>query len=218
MINHADLISQIKKYFDENFLLILASTSPRRKELLQRLGLKFTVIPSQAEENDLPGAPEEKARTLALLKAEAVASRLTGPSEPCCTSGIIIGADTMVVLDGRVLGKPKDEQEAREMLGHLSGHTHRVITGLALINTQSGHRIVESVESKVSFRPLSGEEIDSYIATREPMDKAGAYGIQERGGDFVTQVQGCYTNVVGLPVSCLLKSLEKILNYRQLTT
>jgi len=188
-----------------SFPLLLASASPRRKELLHRLGLKFTVIPSLVEENDVPGLPEEKARTWAMLKAEAVASRLDG-------DGIIIGADTIVVLDGMILGKPGDEQEAKKMLGQLSGNTHTVITGLALINTRSGLRILESVESKVSFRTLSDEEIDSYIATGEPMDKAGAYGIQERGAGFVTQVQGCYTNVVGLPVSCLLKSLERILN------
>jgi septum formation protein len=208
--NQANRVNRINQKLEEEegigFPLLLASASPRRKELLHRLGLKFKVIPSQVEENDVPGLPQEKARTWALLKAEAVVSR---------HSGIIIGADTIVVLEGRVLGKPRDEQEAKQMLGQLSGNTHTVITGLALINTRSHLRILESVESKVSFRPLSDEEIDTYIATREPMDKAGAYGIQERGAGFVTRVQGCYTNVVGLPVSCLLKSLERILELPQ---
>jgi len=207
-VNQAGMVNRINSKLEKEggsaFPLLLASTSPRRKELLHRLGLKFTVIPSLVEENDVPGLPEEKARTWALLKAEAVARRFNG-------DGIVIGADTIVVLDGRVLGKPRDEEDARKMLGQLSGNTHTVITGLALINTRSGLRIGEAVESKVSFRTLSDEEIDSYIATGEPMDKAGAYGIQERGAGFVTHVQGCYTNVVGLPVSCLLTSLEKIL-------
>ncbi|MEW5803692.1 MAG: Maf family protein [bacterium] len=216
----ADLADQtsragrINRHLDENFPgehfpLLLASASPRRKELLHLLGLKFEVIPSQVEENDVPGLPEEKARTWALLKAEAVAGRRR--------SGIIIGADTIVVLDGKVLGKPRDEQDAREMLGLLSGNTHTVITGLAVIDTRSGRRILESVESKVSFRTLSKDEIDDYIVSQEPMDKAGAYGIQGTGARFVTQVKGCYTNIVGLPVTCLLESLERILDLPSLT-
>lgn len=151
----------------------------------------------------MPGTPEEKARLWAMLKAEAVAGRASG--------GVIIGADTIVVLEDRILGKPQSEREAGEMLGQLSGRTHRVITGLALINMVNGQRILESVESKVSFRALSKDEIDSYIATKEPMDKAGAYGIQDRGANFVTGVEGCYTNVIGLPVTCLLKSLARCL-------
>lgn len=181
----------------------MASASPRRKELLNRLGLKFKTVPSRVEENDVPGTPKEKACFWALLKAQAVAGQF---------DGVIIGADTIVVLDGEVLGKPGDEQEAKRMLGRLSGQTHTVITALVLINTGNGQRISEAVESKVSFRILSEQEIIAYIATKEPMDKAGAYGIQGRGACFVNKIGGCYTNVVGLPVSCLLKSLRMILD------
>lgn len=190
--------------------LILASASPRRREILTLLGLKFTPIASHVEERDMPGTPEEKARTWALLKAEAVAGQVSG--------GIIIGADTIVVIDDRILGKPQSEQAARRMLRLLSGRTHRVITGLALINAARGQRVLESVESRVSFRLLSEDEIDSYIATKEPMDKAGAYAIQGGAASFVTGITGCYTNVVGLPVSCLLASLARSLNITLLTS
>jgi len=213
------LIERINHKLGHDFPLILASASPRRAQILRLLGLKFTTIPSQAKEEDVPGSPEEKARAWAMLKAEAVASRLSGAirasgsgRQQLLSAGVVIGADTIVVLEGQILGKPRDEQEARKMLKRLSGCKHRVISGLAVINTASGQRIIESVESWVSFRTLSEDEIESYIASREPMDKAGAYGIQGRGASFVIEVEGCYTNVVGLPVSCLLKSLSSVLS------
>ena len=194
-------ITWLNQQLNEHLPLILASSSPRRKSLLQELGLKFKVIPSHIEEKNIPGDPEKNARTWAFLKAQEVAMR---------HQGVIIGADTIVVLGGKIFGKPRDEAEARRMLYQLSGHTHRVITGMALINTQNEHTISEVVESRVTFRILSEKEIDAYIATKEPMDKAGAYGIQGQGAKFIRRVQGCYTNVVGLPISSCLKYLKQI--------
>lgn len=195
-------IDYLNQKFDERLPLILASASPRRRGLLQKLGLKFKVMPSYLEERNISsGTPGEKARIWAFLKAEAIAKQ---------HQGVIIGADTIVVLEGEILGKPHNETEAKKMLRRLSGNTHTVITALAVINTRSDSRIVTSVESQVSFRKLNQEEINSYIATKEPMDKAGAYGIQGGAARFVTQVQGCYTNVVGLPISSCLESLKQI--------
>ncbi|MGA1825357.1 MAG: Maf family protein [bacterium] len=182
--------------------LILASASPRRKDLLQTLNLQFRIIPSHIEETNMPGSPEEKARAWALQKAEAIAREF---------HGIIIGADTIVVLGEKIFGKPRDVYEAKHMLSQLSGKTHSVITGLALINTQTNCRISESVETKVTFRSLETGEIDSYVASGEPMDKAGAYGIQGTGAHFVEKLEGCYTNVVGLPLTSFRKYLQKIL-------
>jgi len=194
-------IKWLNKKFDKNLPLILASSSPRRKKLLQELGLKFKVIPSHIEEKDMPGTPEKMACTWAFLKAQEVAKH---------HSGVIIGADTIVVSGTKILGKPQDETEAKRMLYKLSGNTHRVITGLSLINSQNNHNISEFVESKVTFRIVSEKEMDAYIATKEPLDKAGAYGIQGKGAAFITQVQGCYTNVVGLPISSCVNYLKQI--------
>ena len=194
-------IKCLNKKFDINLPLILASSSPRRKKLLKELGLKFKVIPSYIEEKNMPGAPGDMACTWASLKAQEVAKH---------HQGVIIGADTIVVLGTKILGKPRDEAEAKRMLHKLSGNTHGVITGLSLINTQNSHIITEFVESKVTFRKVSEKEIDAYIATKEPLDKAGAYAIQGKGAAFITQVQGCYTNVVGLPVSTCLFYLKQI--------
>jgi len=194
-------IKWLNKKFDDNLPLILASSSPRRKKLLQELGLKFKVIPSHIEEKSMPGTPGEMACTWAFLKAQEVAKH---------HHGVIIGADTIVVLGAKVLGKPQDEAEAKKMLYKLSGNTHRVITGLSLINTQNRRKISEFVESKVTFRIVSEKEINAYIATKEPLDKAGAYGIQGKGAAFITQVQGFYTNVVGLPISSCLNYLKQI--------
>ena len=170
--------------------LILASGSPRRKELLARTGRTFRVVVSDADENapkDM--VPVDVAMHNARAKALAVAS-----GQPA--SATVIGADTIVVLDGRVFGKPLDERDARRMLRELSGKTHQVITGVALAHEGNCETFAEITD--VCFRELSDEEITVYVATGEPLDKAGAYGIQGAAGAFVDHIAGDYDNVVGL--------------------
>jgi len=182
--------------------IILASKSPRRSELLKKAGLKFTVAPSSyKEEMHLDFSPEKLAEYLALKKAEAVAAKHT--------EALVIGADTIVVTDSEALGQPADEASAREMLEKLSGKPHRVITAFALVCNETGAKEVQSVSTKVYFRVLEAGEIDAYIKSGEPMDKAGAYAIQGGAASFVEKTEGDYYNVVGLPVSKLLKSLKK---------
>jgi len=173
--------------------LILASASPRRKHLLSQLGLDFTVEPSGDEENiyaNLP--PDVIAVTLAENKARNVAGRHQ--------DGLVLGADTIVVIDGRILGKPRDTGHAMEMLSRLSGRWHSVYTGLALIDAETGSQIKDFEESRVKFKNLSEREIKNYINTGEPLDKAGAYGIQGKGSLLVEKIEGCYYNIVGLPL------------------
>lgn len=171
--------------------LTLASASPRRRELLASLGVAFEVAPADLDERVLPGErPEAYVRRLAAEKARAVQARRPG--------GSVLGADTEVVLDGRILGKPRDHEEARAMLRALAGRAHEVWTGVALA-TDEGIR-VEAVRTDVWFRALDDDEIAEYVATGEPMDKAGAYGIQGGAARFVERVEGSYTNVVGLPL------------------
>jgi septum formation protein len=182
--------------------IILASNSPRRRELLTQIGLIFTVAPVDVDESVLTGeAPEACASRLALDKAHA-AGRRSGED-------IVIAADTIVVVDGAVLGKPADAADARRMLERLSGKEHAVITGLAVLDAASGRSIVRTSVTKVVFRDLSQREIDAYVATGEPLDKAGAYGIQERGALLVERIEGCYSNVVGLPLSLLGEMLRE---------
>lgn len=181
--------------------LILASNSPRRKELLRQIGLDFTTDPADLDESMLPHeAPEAYAIRAALDKAQVVAQRTD--------AGIIIAADTIVVLDDLVLGKPIDSQDAIRMLSMLSGRMHHVITGLALVDAATGKTLTKSEETRVWFRPLTQDEIISYVNTKEPLDKAGAYGIQEKGALLVEKIEGCYFNVVGLPLALLAKMLE----------
>jgi len=182
--------------------IILASTSPRRLKLLKDLGLKVKVVGSKVRESkfDIPN-PQKLVKTLALTKAQEVARRTK--------SGLIIGADTIVVLKGKILGKPESEEEARVMLRELSGKTHEVLTGLAVIDASSGKTKVDFVRTKVKFRELTEEEIASYVATDKPFDKAGAYAIQEKAGLFVEKVDGCYFNVVGLPLARLAEILKE---------
>lgn len=180
--------------------LILASGSPRRKELLARTGHTFRVVVSDADEiapKDM--APVDVAMHNARAKALAVAS-----GQPA--SATVIGADTIVVLDGRVFGKPLDERDAHRMLRELSGKTHQVITGVALAHEGNGETFAEVTD--VCFRELSDAEITAYIATGEPLDKAGAYGIQGAAGAFVDHIEGDYDNVVGLPVARLERALD----------
>lgn len=180
--------------------LILASGSPRRKKLLARTGRTFRVVVSDADENapkDM--VPVDVAMHNARAKALAVAS-----GQPA--SATVIGADTIVVLDGRVFGKPLDERDARRMLRELSGKTHQVITGVALAHEGNCETFAEITD--VCFRELSDEEITVYVATGEPLDKAGAYGIQGAAGAFVDHIEGDYDNVVGLPVARLERALD----------
>jgi septum formation protein len=173
--------------------LILASGSPRRRELLAQLGIPFDVIVSNQPEESVPGlAPEALATRLAELKARAVAATLD--------TGLVLGADTIVVLDGDILGKPSDGDDAGHMLRRLSGREHQVITGVALVDAATGSSITRSVISRVHMRRLSSEEIAAYVATGEPRDKAGAYAIQGNGGNLIAGFEGCYNNVVGLPL------------------
>ncbi len=173
--------------------LILASASPRREVLLRRLGLPFTVITSGASEEADPGVdPAALVRLLARRKAEAVAAILDG--------GIVIGADTAVVLGDVVLGKPADAADARRMLRLLRGKRHRVISGVAVVDAADGRAAVSAVSTDVVMAAYSDAQIDAYVMSGEPMDKAGAYAIQGLGGALVAGIDGCYNNVVGLPL------------------
>lgn len=184
-----------------NHPIILASNSPRRRELLRQIGLAFTTDPAYVDERVLPGEqPEAYAVRVALEKARAVAQR--------SRTGIVVAADTIVVLGDAILGKPANAEDAMRMLEMLSGKMHYVITGLVVIDSQSGKTLARTAWTKVWFRKLTPEEIASYVATGEPLDKAGAYGIQEKGSLLVEKIEGCYFNVVGLPVSLLGKMLQ----------
>ncbi|MGB8957302.1 MAG: Maf family protein [Tumebacillaceae bacterium] len=182
----------------QNNRLVLASGSPRRKELLALLGLSFDILVSDADETILPGTnPQQAVQELAYRKASAVANTLDG-SEP---GRVVLGADTIVVVDGEILGKPADRDDAARMLRLLSGRAHAVYTGIALVETGGG-RVVRDVRgTEVVMKELRDEQIQAYISTGEPMDKAGAYAIQGKAVQFITEIHGDYTNVVGLPVS-----------------
>ena len=181
---------------------ILASASPRRIELLKELGWNFTVKPSDSEEVLICGeSPEDTACRLAEMKASNVAE--ANPGE------WVVGADTLVALGTTSLGKPKNDKEAFAMIAMLQGKTHRVITAVAVISPE-GEKYVEYETTNVVFRPLSDEEIASYIALGESLDKAGAYAIQGRGMLLVERIDGCYFNVVGLPVQKLSVLLAKL--------
>lgn len=185
--------------------LVLASASPRRRELLQQIGLEFQVIPSRATEDEIPGeTPEDLVIRLSLDKASEVAQRKEVDGR------WFIGSDTVVLCDGKILGKPRDAAHATEMLQLLSGREHRVLSGYAVIDRQSGKQLAEAVSTKVWFRQLTDAEIARYIATREPMDKAGAYAIQGFGVCFVARIEGSYTNVVGLPLCRLTGAMKEL--------
>lgn len=172
-------------------MLLLASSSPRRSELLKMSGYDFTVVPADVNEGYLRGTPPiQIVEVLAARKAEAVAKLY--PKD------IVLGADTIVVLKGRVLGKPKDEAEAKAMLKLLAGNVHQVYTGYCIINNQKYLRGHES--TSVEFYPLSESEIDAYVSEGESLDKAGAYAIQGRGALFIKRIDGDYYNVMGLPI------------------
>lgn len=187
--------------------IILASASPRRRELLGGLISNFEVMTDSSEEVIAPDlTPEEAVKILAMQKAENVSAR-------CGDDVIVIGADTVVFIDGKILGKPSDEQEAVDMLKKLSGREHHVCTGIAVIDKKLNKRICDFERTAVMFKPLTDGEIDRYIKTGEPMDKAGAYGIQNLGALFVEGIKGDYFNVVGLPLCKLTQILKREFNY-----
>ena len=187
--------------------MILASGSPRRLELLRNLGLSFEVVVSRVDETVPAGiAPDKLVKSLALAKAEAVLTTLSGNQEL-----VLIGADTMVVLDGELIGKPSDGEDARRMLIKLSNRTHEVLTGVAVLRqTKEGDvdTLVCLEKSLVTFRSLSEAEIAAYVTTGEPLDKAGSYALQGIGAAFVAKIDGCYTNIIGLPIPKLVGVLR----------
>ncbi len=185
--------------------IILASASPRRFELLTQLGLTFEVEPAEGEEQVNDGLPPELiVKRLAYAKADEIRKK----HEKTDKSYLIIGADTIVVKDGHILGKPKDSEDAFSMLMSLSGTTHQVYTGVALISSEWEAQFSEKTD--VTFYPMTKKEITDYINTGEPMDKAGAYGIQGLGGRFVKEIHGDYNNVVGLPIARLYHVIKEI--------
>ena len=182
--------------------IVLASASPRRKELLELTGLQFKVDPGNYKEDmNLKLSPHELARALSLEKAKSVAGKYN--------NAIIIAADTFVIIRGQLLGKPHTEEEAKRMLVLLDGATHLVITGFTILDTDTGKKISRSVETKVTFKNLTEKEIDAYVKTREPLDKAGAYAIQGLGSILVKRIEGDYFNVIGLPLCPLVECLAE---------
>lgn len=179
--------------------IVLASASPRRKELLENIGLDFQVIPADIEENvDKISDIEE----VALDKVMAVAKKISFPA-------IIIGSDTVVTVNNKILGKPQSRSDAFNMLKLLSNKTHYVVSAIAIYDTETERTLKTSVKSEVTFRKLSDEEIQSYINTDEPMDKAGAYAIQGKASVFIKEMKGCYSNIVGISLYKLAEMLKK---------
>lgn len=173
--------------------VILASGSPRRRELLKQIGVAYTVVPSTFVEQPYNEDPKELVKANALGKARQVAANEE--------RGIVLGADTIVVLGSSILGKPKDRRDAESMLRALSGQWHEVVTGIALVNAMNGDAVADTVTTQVHMRPITHEELLGYLDTEEPYDKAGAYGIQGLAAKFIDRIEGCYFNVVGLPLS-----------------
>ena len=180
----------------------MASASPRRKELLEQIGLSFRVEPSNYQENirfDLE--PHDLARALSQEKARLVARNHR--------NALVIAADTFIVFEGKILGKPRTETEAKEMLETMSGKPHSVITGFTIMDADSNKTVSRAVETRVHLRKLGSNEIDAYVRSKEPLDKAGAYAIQGLGSVIVEKIEGDYFNVMGLPLSALAESLKE---------
>lgn len=179
--------------------MILASSSPRRRALLEMLGVDFQVIAADVDETVEPGlSPSEMVMALASRKADPVAARYP--------DNLVLAADTIVVVEGSILGKPGSESEAAEMLSRLSGRTHEVLTGVALLHRASERNVVNHELTEVTFSPLTNGEIEAYVSGGSPMDKAGAYGIQDdRGSLFIRRISGDYYNVVGLPLNLVYR-------------
>jgi septum formation protein len=201
-------------------MLVLASASPRRRELLAQAGFAFTVHPAHIAEDPLPGEePIAYVTRLAREKAEAVFRELSTAQAPAklkeegATSDLVVlGADTTVTLDNQILAKPEDPADAARMLRQLSGRTHQVVTGVAVVSSKTTE--VAAEVTAVRFLSLSDDEIASYVATGEPMDKAGAYGIQGRAARWIPRIEGCYFNVVGLPLALVSTMLESVIRFQ----
>jgi len=184
--------------------LILASASPRRAEILRDAGYHFSILSSAIDETPYPDeSPQDLVQRLASTKADLAAARAVGPA-------ILIAADTEVILDGHIFGKPRSSDDARRMLTKLSGRTHAVLTGVCLIRLPDVERICFVETTLVTFAPLSDEEIARYLATGEPHDKAGAYAIQGYAARYIPWIEGCYFNVVGLPLARLQQALTEL--------
>jgi septum formation protein len=182
--------------------IILASTSPRRRALLEQMGLEFTVETRVKEDTELTElAPDELVKEVSLKKAQSVAGYYE--------DAVIIAADTIGVNEGRIISKPHSAKDARAMLASLSGKAHTVITGFTVLDTKTQKTVTRSVSTVVYFKKLTSGEIEAYVATGEPLDKAGAYAIQGRGALLVERLEGDYYNVVGLPLSALLEALKE---------
>jgi septum formation protein len=183
--------------------IILASASPRRAELLRQIGVEFELAPTETGERPHPDeAPADYITRIARAKVIAAARKHE--------AGLVIGADTIVVLDGRLMGKPEDEQAAERMLTQLSGRWHAVMTGVALYDIETKGEVADYEKTLVKFARLTEREIEWYVATGEPMDKAGAYGIQGLGGLFVEEIAGNYYNVVGLPIPLVYRLARRL--------
>ncbi len=187
---------------------ILASASPRRKELLKQIGLDFAILPACGEEHTSFTVPQEAVMDLSRQKAEEAAKQRKEKAQ----EEVIIGADTVVSLADMILGKPKDRQDAIRMLSALSGKSHKVFTGVTFVIFREGKKTVHSFyeETEVTMYPMSEEEINWYIGTDEPFDKAGGYGIQGRCAIFIKEIRGDYNNVVGLPVARIYQEFMKL--------
>jgi len=184
--------------------LILASASARRAEILRAAGFLFTVMHSAIDETPYPSeSPQDHVQRLAAAKAELVAARAVGPA-------IVIAADTVVTLEGKILGKPRSTEDARKMLEQLSGRTHSVLTGVTLIRLPDAESRSFLESTLVHFAQLSEDDITQYLATDEPYDKAGSYAIQGRAGRYIPRIEGCYFNVVGLPLARLTRTLAEL--------
>ncbi|OGI83132.1 septum formation protein Maf [Candidatus Nomurabacteria bacterium RIFCSPLOWO2_01_FULL_33_17] len=182
--------------------VILASTSPRRKELFEKTGIPFEIVASSYEEDmTLDMSPKDLAMFLSKGKAESVAN-----DNP---DAIVIGADTFIAFEDKVLGKPHTKERAKEMLSILSGKQHFIITGFTIIEKSSGKLISKAVESKILLKNLTEKEIEDYIATGEPLDKAGAYAVQGLGANLIEKIEGDYSNILGLPVDEVLEALKE---------
>lgn len=191
--------------------IILASASPRRRELLGNMGLDFSVVVSEADESSVDASvpPHIYVQELALLKATATAKNVMKNKD-----AIIISADTIVVNNGKILGKPVDDADAFNTLKSLSGKAHKVYTGFCVLRVKDAYTVCRHVETDVVFKNLSDDKIKRYIASKEPNDKAGAYGIQGLGAMLVDYIHGDYFNVVGLPVSALADTLEEDFDFK----
>lgn len=188
------------------FKLVLASASPRRKELIGHLGIPFTIIPSHEDEESEEADPVKYSQAIALLKAESVGRQMKAEE----AIPVIVSADTIVVLKGKIFGKPKDRDEAKKMLQEMSGQTHDVYTSVVLLSEKK--KKVFCIKTSVTFESIPTDILEKYLASGDSLDKAGAYGIQGEALSFISRIDGSYSNVVGFPLSHFMQELEQFLN------